>query len=63
MSEIIKCSCCRKILTYTEFQSHKCKIPWKTSKEIPVLYYFDCSTEEKEQMIGVGLMGLTSFLL
>jgi hypothetical protein len=63
VSEIVKCSSCRKILTRKEFQSHDCKIPWKTSKEIPVLYYLDCSTDKKEQMLGVGLDGTHYFLV
>jgi len=55
--EIIKCSSCRAILTRKQFDGHKCKIPWKATKEIPVLYYLDCSTDESQEMLGVGLDG------
>lgn len=51
------------MFTRKEFQSHECKIPWKTSREIPVRYYLDCSTDEKEQMLGVGLDGTHYFLV
>jgi len=63
MREIVKCSCCRKIMTRKEFNNHKCKIPWKATKEIPVLYFLDCSTEESQEMLGVGLDGTHYFFV
>jgi hypothetical protein len=63
MSEIVKCSCCHKIFTRKQFDAHKCGIPWKSSKEIPVLYYIKLSLEEKDKILGVGLDGVRYFFV
>jgi len=64
MKNIVKCSYCRQILIAELFDSHKCKgVPWKTSKNIPVSSYFDCSTDEKQQIVGVGLDGVRYWLV
>ena len=40
------------------FENHKCKIPWKSTKEIEVSSYYDCSTEDEQHIVGVGLDGI-----
>lgn len=63
MSEIVKCSCCRKILTRKQFQSHECKIPWRKTKEFPILYYIELDTIEEPKVLGVGLDGVHYFFV
>ena len=63
LDEIVKCSSCRKILTRKQFDGHKCEIPWKSTKEIAVLYWLNCSTDESQKMLGVGLDGTRYFLV
>lgn len=47
-NEIVKCSSCHKILTYKEFDTHKCKIPWKATRTILVHYCLELSDDGKE---------------
>ena len=51
--EIVKCSCCREILTHKKFSTHKCKVPWKATKPILIHYYLELSDDGKE-MLAVG---------
>ena len=63
MNEIVKCSSCRKIMTRTEFEAHECKVPWNSTKEIPVLYYLGLSTDESQEIMGAGLDGTHYFFV
>jgi hypothetical protein len=45
------------------FDFHKCKICCKGVKEIPVSSFFDCSTDDGEKMVGVGLNGVRYWLV
>ena len=63
MSEIVKCSSCRKILARKEFDTHECHVPWKTSKEIPILYYLILDKIEEKKILGVGLDGTHYFFV
>ena len=55
--EIVKCSSCNKILTFKEFKTHECKIPWKATKEILIHYYLELSDGGKK-ILAVGHDGV-----
>ncbi len=60
MSNLVRCSNCEQIIIAEDFDDHKCKIPIKCcSKEIPVEYFVDCSTDTEKAMIGKGLDGVS----
>jgi len=61
---IVKCSHCHQIFSTEKFESHKCDLPLKKVKQIPVVYYRDDSYDDKKIMTGWGIDGtLYSFVV
>lgn len=63
MNEIVKCSCCHKILTRKQFHSHECEVPCKGTKKIPILYYVNFDKIGEPEILGVGLDGVNYYLV
>ena len=60
MNNVVKCSYCDKIFIAELFESHKCDTQERAPKkiiDIPVVYFFDCTTKRNKNMVGVGIDG------
>lgn len=54
-SPIVKCSHCKKILSFADFESHKCEKSLVDVKTIPVVNFLDTSCNGRKIMTGWGV--------